>query len=84
MTGSFDELRAGLADVAERLSSAGQFARRAGVLIDDALGQLTQLSEQHSESLVPVELQRASDELQHGLQLINSGSVAVADIESRL
>ncbi|HVH24121.1 MAG TPA: hypothetical protein VNA11_16850 [Pseudonocardia sp.] len=84
MTGSFDELRAGLADVAERLSSAGQFVRQAGVLIDDALGQLTRLSEQHSESLVPVELRRASDELRHGMQLINSGSAAVSDIEARL
>ena len=35
-------------------------------------------------SLVPVELRRASDELSHGLQLINGGSVAVAEIEARL
>jgi hypothetical protein len=84
VTGSVDELRAGLADVAERLSSADQFAREAGVLIDDALAQLTRLSELHSESLVPVELQRASDELRNGVQLINSGHLAVSDIEARL
>jgi hypothetical protein len=54
------------------------------VLIDEALGTLIKLSEQHSESLVPVELRRASDELSHGLQLINGGSVAVAEIEARL
>lgn len=84
MTGSIDELRTGLAAVAERLGSAGQFARQAGVLIDEALGELTRLSEQHSESLVPAELRRASDELGHGLQLITGGSRAVAEIEARL
>jgi hypothetical protein len=84
VTGSLEEVRAALAVVAERLGSADQHARQAGVLIDDALGQLTRLSEQHSESLVPAELRRASDELGRGLDLINGGSVAVADIEARL
>ena len=61
-----------------------QFARRAGGLLDDALAELTRLSEQHSESLVPAELRRARDELDRGLELVNAGSVAVADVEARL
>lgn len=84
MTGSFDELRAGLLLVAERLGAADQFARRAGTLLDDALAELTRVSEQHSESLVPVELRQARDELDRGLGLVNAGSIAVSDIEARL
>jgi hypothetical protein len=84
VTGSLDEVRAGLALVAERLGAADQFTRQARSLLDEALGELARLSEQHSESLVPVELRRASDGLHRGLELINAGSVAVADIEARL
>jgi hypothetical protein len=80
VTGSLDEVRAGLLVVAERLAAADQFARRAGTL----LAELTRVSEQHSESLVPVELRRARDELDRGLGLVNAGSMAVSDIEARL
>jgi hypothetical protein len=84
VSGSFDEVRAGLLLVAERLVAADQFARRAGTLIDDALAELTRVSEQHSESLVPAELRQARDELDRGLGLVNAGSMAVSDIEARL
>jgi hypothetical protein len=84
VTGSFDDIRAGLALVAERLGAAAQYTRQAGALLDEALGELTRVSEQHSESLVPAELRRASDQLHDGLELIQAGSVAVADIEARL
>ena len=84
MTGSVDDVRAGLAQVVEHLGSAGRYAATAGHLIDDAVAVLAQLSEQHPESLVPVELRRAVDELQRGIGLIQGGSVAVTDIEARL
>jgi hypothetical protein len=84
VTGSLDEVRAGLLLVAERLAAADQFARRAGTLLDDALAELTRVSEQHSELLVPVQLRRARDELDRGLGLVNAGSMAVSDIEARL
>jgi hypothetical protein len=84
VTGSLDEVRAGLLLVAERLAAADQFARRAGTLLDDALAERTRASEQHSESLVPVQLRRARDELDRGLGLVNAGSMAVSDIEARL
>jgi hypothetical protein len=84
VTGSLDEVRAGLLLVAERLAAADQFARRAGTLLDDALAELTRVREQHSESLVPVQLRRARDELDRGLGLVNAGSMAVSDIEARL
>jgi hypothetical protein len=84
VTGSLDEVRAGLLLVAERLAAADQFARRAGTLLDDALAELTRVNEQHSESLVPVQLRRARDELDRGLGLVNAGSMAVSDIEARL
>jgi hypothetical protein len=54
VTGSLDEVRAGLLLVAERLAAADQFARRAGTLLDDALAELTRVSEPHSELVVPV------------------------------
>ena len=63
VTGSFDELRAGLAVVAQLLATAGQHTAQAGGLLDEALAELTRLSEQHSESLVPVPLQWAAAEL---------------------
>jgi len=84
VTGSVEELRGGLALVAEHLHSAHDVARHAGTLIDDAVAILARLSEEHPESLVPVELNRASDELGRTLGLIQSGSVAVADIDARL
>jgi hypothetical protein len=84
VTGSIDEVRAALAVVVERLGSAGQFAGRAGTLIDDAVAALTELSEQHSESLVPEELLRAVDELSAARGMIRAGSTAVLDIEARL
>lgn len=84
MTGSIEEVRAGLLLVAERLGAADQFARQAGALLDDALAELTRVSEQHSDSLVPAELRQARDELDRGLGLVHAGSLAVSDIESRL
>jgi hypothetical protein len=84
VTGSVEEVRAGLLVVSERLVAAHQYARQAGTLLDDAIAELTRLSEQHSESLVPAELQRARDELDRGLEFVNAGTVAVGDVEARL
>jgi hypothetical protein len=84
VTGSVEEVRAGLLAVSERLFAAHQYARQAGTLLDDAIAELTRLSEQHSESLVPAELQRARDELDRGLEFVNAGTVAVGDVEARL
>lgn len=84
MTGSIDELRAALLAVAELIDTAGQSAVRAGSMIDDALGELTRLSEQHTESLVPAELRRAADGVHRGLELIRGSGLVVSDIEARL
>ena len=84
MTASFDELRAGLASVAGHLRVADDFARVAGVSMEEALAILVRLSEQHPESLVPAPLSRAVDELERTLRLMRSGGTLVADIESRL
>lgn len=84
MTGSIEELRATLAVVSELLDTAGHCTGRAGTLIDEALGSLTRLSEQHSESLVPAELRRAADGVHRGQELIRGSGVAIADIEARL
>ena len=66
MTGSFDELRAGLAVGGRSARRRPVSTRPAGGLIDEAVGELTRLSEQHSESLVPVPLQPGRDELERG------------------
>lgn len=84
MTGSIHELRAALLAVAELLDTAGQSAARAETMIDEALGELTRLSEQHGDGLVPAELRQAADGLHRGLDLIRGGGAAVADIEARL
>ena len=84
MTGSFEELRTGLAVVAQLLDAAGGHTAQAGALIDDALAELTRLSEQHAESVVPAPLRRAATELGTTRAMINSGGLAVADIEARL
>ncbi len=83
MTG-LDEVRAALAGVVEQVRSAHRQAAVAQAQIGDAVAVLTRLGEQHHESLVPVELRRAADELERGLGLIDAGAGLVADIEARL
>jgi hypothetical protein len=84
VTDSLGELRAALAGVGERLGEALGYAAIARDRLSDALGLLTALDGQHSEPLVPPELQRAGDELDNGLRLISTGVAAVADIGARL
>jgi hypothetical protein len=84
VTGSVEELRAALAQVVDHLGTATRYAMRAGALIDDAVAVLAQLSEQHPESLVPAELNRASQDTARSLGLIQGGSMLVGDIEARL
>jgi hypothetical protein len=84
VTDSLGELRAVLTGVGERLAEALGYAATARDRLSDALGLLTALDGQHSEPLVPPELRRAGDELEHGLGLINSGAAAVAGIGERL
>lgn len=84
MTGSLDEVRATLYAVLELLTSAQQHAGVARTKIEDAVGMLSVLGEQHSEPLPPPQLVRASERLQDGLGLIGSGAQLVADIGARL
>ncbi|OZM81997.1 hypothetical protein [Pseudonocardia sp. MH-G8] len=78
------EIRVVLAGVAEQLGSAYQHAGVARDRIADAVAVLDGLDPQHSEPLVPVELQRAAEELDRGLGFISGGVAAVADIDARL
>jgi hypothetical protein len=78
------EIRFVLAGVAEQLGSAYQHAGLARDRIADAVAVLDGLGTQHSEPLVPVELQRAAEELDRGLGFISGGAAVVADIDSRL
>jgi hypothetical protein len=84
VTGSIGDVRALLAQVAEQLGAAQQYAELARARIADATAVLSDLDEQHSEPLVPEELRRAAEELDHGLELIGGGALAVADIDARL
>ena len=78
------EIRVVLAGVVEQLGSAYQHAGVARDRIADAVAVLDGLGTQHSEPLVPVELQRAGEELDRGLGFISGGATAVADIDARL
>jgi hypothetical protein len=78
------EIRVALAGVVEQIGSAYEYAGVARARIADAVAVLSDLGEQHSEPLVPVELRRAADELERGLGLISTGAAVVADIDARL
>lgn len=78
------EIRLALAGVVEQIGSAYEHADIARARITDAVAVLSDLGEQHSEPLVPVELRRAAEELERGLRLISSGAAVVADIDARL
>jgi hypothetical protein len=82
--GSLGEVRAALAEVSSRLSSAYQSARTAQQRITEAVTLLTELDRTHHGSLVPPELPRADQELARGLGLISGGADAVAAVEARL
>lgn len=84
MNDSFGDIRAVLADIVDQISSAYQHAGIARARLIDAVAVLTELSAQHSESLVPFELCRANQELERGLQFISDGATAVAGIAARL
>jgi hypothetical protein len=84
MAGSLAEVRAALAEVSSRLSSAYQSARTAQQRITEAVTLLTELDRTHHGSLVPPELPRADQELARGLGLISGGADAVAAVEARL
>jgi len=84
MTESLGEVRAALALVAESLGIAHQHARLARDRLEEAVALLTGLDGHHSESLVPPELLRATEELDRGLGVIGGGRTAVADIDARM
>ena len=77
-------MRAALAAVSESLCTADQHARYALDRIEEAVAVLTDLDREHSESLVPAELRRASEQLTHGLTVINGGRDAVVGLGARL
>ena len=80
---SVEEVRAALLGAAELIGNARHYASLARGRLADAVGVLTELGE-HREPLVPPELRRATDELDHGLGLIGAGESRVADIAARL
>ncbi|MDT7581080.1 MAG: hypothetical protein QOK35_2344 [Pseudonocardiales bacterium] len=84
MTDSIGDVRAVLATATQSLDTAYQHARAARGLLGEAVAVLGELDGQHSESLVPPQLMKATDELDHGLAAIGSGRDAVADLEARL
>ncbi len=84
MTDSLGDLRAVLAEVEERLADALGYADTARARLADAAGVLSDLDGQHSEPLVPPQLRRAGDQLDHGLRLISGAAAAVAAIGARL
>jgi hypothetical protein len=84
MTDSLGEIRATLVLVAEQLAGAQQYVVLARNRIDEAVGVLTELGEQHAEPLPPPQLRRAVEELERGSGLIGAGALVVADIGARL
>lgn len=84
MTDSLGDLRSTLVEVGQWLGEALGYADTARERLADAVGLLSGLDGQHSEPLVPPELRRAGDELDHGLRLISGGVSAVAAIGARL
>ena len=84
MTESIAEVRAALAAVSESLGSADHHARVARARLSRRRSQCCHLDREHPESLVPPELHRASEQLDHGLAAIDGGRDAVTDLNARL
>jgi hypothetical protein len=84
VTDSLGDLRAVLDEVGARLGEALGHADTARARLADAVGVLSDLDGQHPATLVPPQLRRAGDELDHGLRLISGGVAAVSDIGARL
>lgn len=84
MSDSVGDVRAELAAVAELIGSAAQFTGLARTRINEAVEVLAGLGEHHSESLVPEELRRAADEVDHSLRLIQHLAAVMVDIDARL
>lgn len=78
------EVRAGLGEVQDELTTVGRLLAHAQARVGDALAVLTELSAQHHESLVPPELHRADAELTRARQLTGGGGTVVAAIDARL
>ena len=84
MTGSIDEVRAGLVAVLELLDEAGGRLTRAAGLIDEAVAVLAQLGREGGLPLPPRELRRAVDEAQRVRAAIQGGLTVVDGIQARL
>ena len=80
---SVEEVRAMLLGAVEELGQARQHAGEARGCLADAVGLLDGLGE-HREPLVPIELRRATDELERGIGFIGAGEQRVAEIAARL
>lgn len=81
---SLGEVRAGLAEVSERVAAAYRCARTAEQRLAEATALLAELDRAHQGQLVPRELLGANQELTRGLSWIMGGAESVAAIESRL
>ena len=81
---SLGEVRAGLAEVADRLQAAYRCARTAEQQLAEATALLAELDRGHHGDLVPRELLGANQELSRGLEAIMGGAESVASIEARL
>jgi hypothetical protein len=80
---SLEEVRAMVLGAVEKVGHAREHAGVARGRLTEAVGVLSGLGE-HREPLVPTELRRAVDELEHGLELIGAGERQITDIAARL
>lgn len=81
---SLGEIRAGLAEVSERLQDAYRCARTAEQRLAEATAMLAELDRGHHGRLMPPQLLRANQELTRGLSWIMGGAQSVSAIEARL
>lgn len=75
---SIEAINAAMSGVREHLLAAHQHLTTARHRVADALELLTELSRDHSESLVPPQLPHADERLGAGLEQV-AGSVAAID-----
>ncbi|MGD9989750.1 hypothetical protein [Pseudonocardia sp.] len=81
---SLAEVKAVVADVADQTRTAAELVRRARDGVAESVRILTDLSRQHPESLVPVVLSRAVDELDRCHDHVAGALQAVGDLDARL
>jgi hypothetical protein len=81
---SVEALAAALAGINDQLRDGHHLLHVAAQRLAEAAGQLAELSDNHSESLIPLQLQAANDALVVGMNQLAGSMAATERLAARL